>query len=64
MEIKPIKTDSDYREVLKEIEIVMMASPDTSEGERLDVQLDWLRPTRTNTIRLTYACRNSSEKEN
>ncbi|NOR25172.1 MAG: transcriptional regulator [Desulforhopalus sp.] len=37
MEIKPIKTDSDYREVLKEIETLMMASPDTAEGERLDV---------------------------
>lgn len=37
MEIKPIKTESDYREVLKEIETLMMASPDTSEGERLDV---------------------------
>ena len=37
MEIKPIKTDSDYCEVLKEIETLMMASPDTAEGERLDV---------------------------
>jgi HTH-type transcriptional regulator / antitoxin HigA len=37
MEIKPIKTDTDYREVLKEIETLMMASMDTSEGERLDV---------------------------
>jgi HTH-type transcriptional regulator/antitoxin HigA len=37
MEIKPIKTDSDYREVLKEIETLMMASPDTAEGEKLDV---------------------------
>ena len=37
MENKPIETDSDYREVLKEIETVMMASPDTAEGERLDV---------------------------
>ncbi len=37
MNIKPIKTDADYREVLKEIEILMMAKPDTPEGEKLDV---------------------------
>ena len=37
MDIKPIKTDSDYRAALKEIESLMMAETDTPEGERLDV---------------------------
>ena len=37
MDIKPIKTDSDYRAALKEIETLMMAEPDTQEGEKLDV---------------------------
>ncbi len=37
MDIKPIKTDADYRAALKEIESLMMAEMDTPEGERLDV---------------------------
>jgi HTH-type transcriptional regulator/antitoxin HigA len=37
MDIKPIKTDADYRAALKEIEALMMAEPDTPEGEKLDV---------------------------
>ncbi len=37
MDIKPIKTDADYRAALKEIENLMMAAPDTPEGEKLDV---------------------------
>jgi HTH-type transcriptional regulator/antitoxin HigA len=37
MDIKPIKTDADYRAALKEIEMLMVAEPDTPEGEKLDV---------------------------
>ena len=37
MDIKPIKTDADYRAALKEIETLMVADPDTPEGEKLDV---------------------------
>ena len=37
MDIKPIKTDADYRAVLKEIEMLMTAELDTPEGEKLDV---------------------------
>lgn len=37
MDIKPIKTDTDYRAALKEVETLMMAEPSTSEGENLDV---------------------------
>ena len=37
MDIKPIKTDTDHRAALKEIETLMMADPDTPEGEKLDV---------------------------
>jgi HTH-type transcriptional regulator/antitoxin HigA len=37
MNIKPIKTDVDYHAALKESESLMMAVPDTSEGEKLDI---------------------------
>lgn len=37
MNIKPIKTDADYKAALKEVESLMMAKPDTPEGEKLDV---------------------------
>jgi HTH-type transcriptional regulator/antitoxin HigA len=37
MDIKPIKTDSDYRAALTEIESLMTAEYDTPEGERLDI---------------------------
>ena len=39
MDIKPIKTDADYRAALKEIESLMLAGPDTSECEKLDVMV-------------------------
>ncbi len=37
MEIKPIKTESNYQAALKEIEGLMDAHPETPEGDRLDV---------------------------
>ncbi|NOX75880.1 MAG: transcriptional regulator [Gammaproteobacteria bacterium] len=37
MDIKPIKTDADYRAALKEIETLMTAASDSPEGEKLDV---------------------------
>lgn len=37
MEIKPIKTKTAYRAALKEIDSLMMARPNTAEGDRLDV---------------------------
>ena len=37
MDIKPIKTDADYRAALKEIDTLMMANPDTLKGEKLDI---------------------------
>lgn len=37
VEIKPIKNDADYRSALQNIEQLMMAEPDTPEGEKLDV---------------------------
>lgn len=37
MDVKPIKTDEDYRETLQEIESLMTAEPGTPDGERLDV---------------------------
>jgi HTH-type transcriptional regulator/antitoxin HigA len=37
MDIKPIKTDRDYRAALKEINKLMDARANTPEGDRLDV---------------------------
>ncbi|HEY7297654.1 MAG TPA: transcriptional regulator [Xanthobacteraceae bacterium] len=37
MDITPIKTNRDYRRVLKEIESLMHAKRNTPEGDRLDV---------------------------
>ncbi|TCT19713.1 hypothetical protein EDC35_10741 [Thiobaca trueperi] len=37
MDIKPIKTDSRYREALRDIESLMTAELDTPEGERLGI---------------------------
>lgn len=37
MNIKPIKTDADYRVALKEVESLMTAKSNTPEGEKLDV---------------------------
>ena len=37
MVIKPINTNVDYQAALKEIESLMMAAPDTEDGEKLDV---------------------------
>jgi len=37
MDIKPIKSERDYRKVLKEIDRLMDACPNTVEGDRLDV---------------------------
>jgi HTH-type transcriptional regulator/antitoxin HigA len=37
MNVRPIKTDQDYRQTLKDIESLMSAEADTPEGDRLDV---------------------------
>ncbi|EXJ15168.1 helix-turn-helix domain-containing protein [Imhoffiella purpurea] len=37
MDIKPIKTEADYRAALSDIESLMTAQIDTPEGERLDI---------------------------
>ena len=37
MEIKPIKNEADYQAVLEEIEQLFDATPDTPEGDRLEV---------------------------
>ena len=42
MDIKPIRTDADYRAALIEIESLMMAEPDTPDGEKLDVMVTLL----------------------
>ncbi len=37
MEIKPIRSERDYRQVLKEIDQLMDAKPHTPDGDRLDI---------------------------
>ena len=37
MDIKPIRTKTDYRDTLREIETLMTAKAGTPEGDRLDV---------------------------
>lgn len=37
MEIKPIRTEADYKAALKEIEGLMTAEPESPEGDKLDV---------------------------
>ena len=37
MEVKPVKTEADYRAALQEIETLMTARPDSPEGEKLDI---------------------------
>lgn len=37
MNIRPIKTEADYRQALTEIEALMLSESDTPAGERLDV---------------------------
>lgn len=37
MDIRPIKTEDDYRETLREIELLMGAAPGSADGDRLDV---------------------------
>ncbi|HZO87717.1 MAG TPA: helix-turn-helix domain-containing protein [Chthonomonadaceae bacterium] len=37
MSLRPIKTEAEYEQVLKEIEALFEAQPDTPEGDRLEV---------------------------
>jgi len=37
LEIKPIKTESDYQSALKEIESLFASTPNTPDGDRLEV---------------------------
>jgi len=37
MDIRPVKTENDYRVALAEIELLMMAEIDSPEGEKLDI---------------------------
>ena len=37
MNIRPIESDTDYKAALAEIESLMLAEPNTPEGDRLDV---------------------------
>ena len=40
MYIRPIKTDADYRETLREIEPLMVAEAGTEAGDRIDVMVE------------------------
>lgn len=52
MEIEPIKTKTDYRTALKEIEALMTAERDTPECERLDVLVTLVEAYENNHYRL------------
>ena len=39
MDIKPIRNEADYRAALQVVEQLMLAQPDTAEGEKLDVMV-------------------------
>lgn len=39
MDTRPINTEASYREVLEMIESLMLAEPDTPEGEKLDAMV-------------------------
>ena len=39
MNIKPIKSDADYRLALRNIEGLMTAAPESAKGEKLDVMV-------------------------
>jgi len=67
MEIKPIKTEADYQAALKEIDSLMMAKPNTPEGEKLDVLVTLVEaweakhypmdlPDPVETIKFGYSC--------
>jgi HTH-type transcriptional regulator / antitoxin HigA len=57
MNIPPIKSQRDYRRVLKEIEGLMSAQHNTPQGDRLDMLVTlveiWERSRRSNDILLT-----------
>jgi HTH-type transcriptional regulator/antitoxin HigA len=44
MDIKPIKTDADYRAALTDIETLMTVEAGTPEGERLDIMVTLVEP--------------------
>ena len=37
MNIKPLKTESDYNDALERLEVIFDAEPDTSEGDELEI---------------------------
>ncbi len=37
MDIKPVKTEADYRATLDEIESLMTAEAESADGEKLDI---------------------------
>ncbi|MDX1537292.1 transcriptional regulator [Arsukibacterium sp.] len=39
MDIRPIRNDADYKAALHEVEQLMLAQPDTPDGEKLDVMV-------------------------
>ena len=63
MDIKPIKTDADYRAALEDIEILMAAEPDSSEGEKLEVLATQRSLHKKKVHRATFYPYNSSGEQ-
>jgi hypothetical protein len=57
MDIKPIKTQRDYRRALKQIEGLMTAKRGSPEGDRLDVLVALVRRGNAGTTRSTCRTR-------
>ena len=54
MEIRPIKTEADYKATLKEIEGLMSAEAGSPEGDRLDVLATLVEAYEREHYRLAY----------
>src|SRR2546430_1744962 len=54
MVINPIKTQRDYRRILREIEGLMNAKRNTPEGDRLDVLVTLVEAWKQSAIRSTF----------
>ena len=57
MNIKPLKTKTDYKAALKEIDSLMRAKPGTPAGDRLDVIVTLVQAYEAKHSRLTCLIR-------
>ena len=51
-----IRTEAEYQAALKEIESLMLAGPDTAEGEKLDVMVTLIEAYETRESEIRTDC--------